>query len=39
MYNNIVGTLKNVTTIGSKNVNVEWGGNWKMHDTPHFELK
>ena len=22
-----------------KNVNVEWGGNWKMHDTPHFELK
>ena len=23
----------------SKNVNVEWGGNWKMHDTPHFELK
>ena len=23
----------------SKNVNVEWGGNWKMNDTPHFELK
>ena len=23
----------------SKNVNIEWGGNWKMHDTPHFELK
>jgi len=23
----------------SKNINVEWGGNWKMHDTPHFELK
>ena len=23
----------------SKNANVEWGGNWKMHDTPHFELK
>ena len=23
----------------SKNVNVEWGGNWKMKDTPHFELK
>jgi putative secretion activating protein len=20
-------------------VNVEWGGNWKMHDTPHFEIK
>ena len=23
----------------SKNINVEWGGNWKMKDTPHFELK
>ena len=23
----------------SKNVNIEWGGDWKMHDTPHFELK
>lgn len=23
----------------SKKANVEWGGNWKMHDTPHFELK
>ena len=23
----------------SKNVNIEWGGNWKMHDTPHFEIK
>ena len=23
----------------SKNVNVEWGGNWRMNDTPHFELK
>ena len=23
----------------SKNVKVEWGGNWKMNDTPHFELK
>ena len=23
----------------SKNVNIEWGGNWKMRDTPHFELK
>ena len=23
----------------SKNVNIEWGGNWKMNDTPHFELK
>ena len=23
----------------SKNINVEWGGNWKMNDTPHFELK
>ena len=23
----------------SKNINVEWGGVWKMHDTPHFELK
>ena len=23
----------------SRNVNIEWGGNWKMHDTPHFELK
>ena len=23
----------------SKNVNIEWGGNWKMKDTPHFELK
>jgi|GEM_PF-109236 len=23
----------------SKKINVEWGGNWKMHDTPHFELK
>ena len=23
----------------SKNVNVECGGNWKMHDTPNFELK
>lgn len=23
----------------SKSINVEWGGNWKMHDTPHFELK
>ena len=22
-----------------KNINIEWGGNWKMHDTPHFELK
>ena len=22
-----------------KGVNVEWGGNWKMHDTPHFEIK
>ena len=22
-----------------KNVNIEWGGNWKMKDTPHFELK
>nr|WP_232053002.1 M15 family metallopeptidase [Leptotrichia hofstadii] len=20
-------------------MNVEWGGNWKMKDTPHFELK
>ena len=19
--------------------NIEWGGNWKMNDTPHFELK
>ena len=23
----------------SKNINIEWGGNWKMNDTPHFELK
>lgn len=23
----------------SKKINIEWGGNWKMHDTPHFELK
>ena len=23
----------------SKNINIEWGGNWKMHDTPHFEIK
>ena len=23
----------------SKNINIEWGGNWKMKDTPHFELK
>ena len=23
----------------SKNIDIEWGGNWKMHDTPHFELK
>ena len=22
-----------------KNINIEWGGNWKMNDTPHFELK
>ena len=22
-----------------KGVNIEWGGNWKMHDTPHFEIK
>ena len=22
-----------------KEVNIEWGGNWKMHDTPHFEIK
>ena len=28
-----------LTIAKSKNVNVEWGGNWKMHDTPHFELK
>jgi len=31
--NHILAVAKN------KNVNVEWGGNWKMHDTPHFELK
>ena len=23
----------------SKNINIEWGGNWKMKDTPHFEMK
>ena len=23
----------------SKNINIDWGGNWKMKDTPHFELK
>ena len=23
----------------SKNINIEWGGNWKMNDTPHFELE
>ena len=23
----------------SKNINIEGGGNWKMNDTPHFELK
>ena len=23
----------------SKNLNIEWGGNWKKKDTPHFELK
>ena len=23
----------------SKNINIEWGGNWKMNDTPHFEIK
>ena len=23
----------------SKKINIEWGGNWKMNDTPHFELK
>ena len=23
----------------SKNIHIEWGGNWKMKDTPHFELK
>nr|WP_051314480.1 M15 family metallopeptidase [Leptotrichia sp. oral taxon 215] len=22
-----------------RGANVEWGGNWKMHDTPHFEIK
>lgn len=22
-----------------KGLNIEWGGNWKMHDTPHFEIK
>ena len=22
-----------------KGANIEWGGNWKMHDTPHFEIK
>ena len=22
-----------------KGVNIEGGGNWKMHDTPHFEIK
>jgi len=28
-----------LTVAKTKNVNVEWGGNWKMHDTPHFEIK
>ena len=28
-----------LTVAKSKNVKVEWGGNWKMKDTPHFELK
>ena len=28
-----------LTVAKSKNVNIEWGGNWKMHDTPHFEIK
>ena len=31
--NHILGVAK------SKNINIEWGGNWKMQDTPHFELK
>ena len=22
-----------------KNIKIEWGGDWKMHDTPHFEIK
>ena len=28
-----------LTVAKIKNVNIEWGGNWKMHDTPHFEIK
>ena len=28
-----------LTVAKSKNINIEWGGNWKMNDTPHFELK
>ena len=28
-----------LTVAKSKKINIEWGGNWKMHDTPHFELK
>ena len=28
-----------LTVAKSKNINIEWGGNWKMKDTPHFELK
>lgn len=28
-----------LTVAKTKNVNIEWGGNWEMHDTPHFEIK
>jgi len=31
--------LIRILRIDPKNINVEWGGNWKMKDTPHFELK
>lgn len=28
-----------LSVAGASGVNVEWGGNWKMKDYPHFELK
>lgn len=31
--------FKNFANIIAENPQVEWGGNWKFKDAPHFELK
>jgi len=31
--------FKNFANIIAENSQVEWGGNWKFKDAPHFELK